>query len=122
MSSLSLILQADYSRDFTDATLNLEELIHVPELKFGVVVCEFAVVAKTFQEDELLGGALLANGRLNQFDYEFHVVVDGGILVLLEVVVVGHGLRSEFPCFTGGHECFTDRCIASDMCFDQLVN
>lgn len=108
MSGLCLVLQTDYSRDFADTTLDLEKLIHVPQLKFSIVVCEFAVVAKTLQEDELLGGTLLADGRLDKLNHEFHVVVDSGVLVLLEVVGVGHGCLSEFSSFTGGHECLTD--------------
>jgi len=70
--------------------LNLEKFVHVSEGELVVLVCELSVVAETLKQDELLGGALLGNGGLNQFNDELHVVVHCTKLVLLELIISDH--------------------------------
>jgi hypothetical protein len=75
--NLLFVLEADDSDDFTDATLNGEELVHEAQLQALLLGLEFVGVAEALKKDETLTSSVLGNLLLNELHHQSGLEMDG---------------------------------------------
>lgn len=120
---LLFVLEANYTDDLADATLNGEELIHESELEAHLFGLKLVVVAETFQKDVTLVRPVLGDLLLHEFHHKGGVEVDGGVLLLLEGVHgLGNGAEVKTLLSPRVREGASELSLSTDLVLDQLVD